>query len=118
MFIFFREREEKVIELMGEWCNSNAQAELCRLLDNKHCTQSTDFSPLFVVPELVSCRSVSQNQAAGHDFISRHTLSLMILIMLDILSEPLLSPSGKTHPRSPTYTGRMRNNIARQKKIK
>lgn len=44
----------------GKWCNSGGEAKLWRLLDNKHCADSGDFSPLFV----------SQSQTAGHDFLS------------------------------------------------
>lgn len=86
-------------------CNSNAQAELWRLPDNKHCTDSSDFSPLFVFPELISCLSICQSKPDCRTWLHFwHTLSQMILIMSDILSEPLLSPLGKAPPHWPSHT--------------
>lgn len=91
--MFFREREQKLKE-ERTWCNSSA--ELWRLLDDMHW-DSGWLQPIVCRPrahQLSVCQSNPDCRTWLHFW---HTLSQMILIMSDILSEPLLSPLGKAH---------------------
>ncbi len=109
MFIFFREREQKVMELMRGKNDlySSAGAELWQLLDNKHFTDSSDLSPLFVIPELISCRSVCQT--AGLDFISDIRCHRWFSLCLTSCQSHYC-PLWERHTRTDLHTGRMRHN--------